>query len=124
MTVNDHIDKAGIFGATVAALCCLGFSAILSVLTAVGLGFLVNDAILIPLLAVSLAVTLWGLFSGWRRHGHASALILGSLASAALVVFTLAHASRPLGLASIALLVTASILNVVLLRRSHAASSR
>jgi mercuric ion transport protein len=122
MTIRDHIDKAGILGATVAALCCLGVPAILSVLTAIGLGFLINDAILLPLLAVSLVLTLWGLYSGWRRHRHASAMVLGSIASAALVIFTFAHASRPLALTSIALLVIASFINVALLRRNHPAA--
>lgn len=118
MTIRDHIDKAGILGATVAALCCLGAPAILAVLTAVGLGFLIHDAILLPLLAVSLVLTLWGLYAGWRRHRHAAALVLGTIASAALVTFTFAYASRPLAIMSIALLVIASLINVALLRSS------
>ena len=35
----------------------------------VGLGFLVNDAVLIPLLVLFLSVTLWGLYLGKRHHG-------------------------------------------------------
>ncbi len=120
MAARDHIDTIGILGATFAALCCLGVSAVLSVVTAIGLGFLINDAILLPLLVLSLLVTLWGLFSGWKRHRKAAALTLGALSAVALVVFSYFHQSRPLALISIAALVGASILNIVVLRRQHA----
>jgi mercuric ion transport protein len=119
MAARDHIDTIGILGATFAALCCLGVSAVLSVVTAIGLGFLINDAILLPLLVLSLLVTLWGLFSGRKRHRKAAALTLGALSAVALVVFSYFHQSR-LALISIAALVGASILNIVDLRRQHA----
>lgn len=59
-----HLDKIGVGGSLFAALCCLGFPALLAILSAVGLGFLVNDAVLIPLLVLFLLVTLWGLYLG------------------------------------------------------------
>jgi mercuric ion transport protein len=120
VSATDHADKVGILGATFAAVCCLGISAVLSVVTAIGLGFLIKDAILLPLLILSLAVALWGLFSGWKRHHNAAPLVLGVLASAALVVFSYFHQSRPLAFASIAALVAASILNIIFLRRQDA----
>ncbi len=51
----------GSLGATVAALCCAGVPAFLGALSAAGLGFLVNDLVLLPLVLVSLGVALWGL---------------------------------------------------------------
>jgi len=63
MSARDHIDKAGLLGSVLASLCCLGVSAVVSIVTALGLGFLLNDAVLLPLLVASLLVTLWGLFS-------------------------------------------------------------
>lgn len=117
MTVKDHIDKAGILGAVFAALCCLGVSAVLSVVTAIGLGFLINDAVLLPLMFVSITVVLWGLTSGWRRHGRPAALILGAVASAGLATFSFLAPSRLLAFISIALLIGASLMNVALLRR-------
>jgi len=89
MPASDHLDKVGIIGATIAALCCLGLPAILSVLTAIGLGFIVNDAVLAPLLIVSLALIVWALVRGFRRHGNATALVIGSAASLILVMATL-----------------------------------
>jgi len=117
MSATDHADKVGILGATFAALCCLGISAVLSVVTAIGLGFLIKDAILLPLLVLSLLIAMYGLYSGWKRHHNPAALVVGGLAGVALVVFSYFHQSRPLAFSSIAALVAASILNIVFLRR-------
>lgn len=40
-----YLDRIGVGGSLFAALCCLGFPALVSLLSAIGLGFLVNDAI-------------------------------------------------------------------------------
>lgn len=116
MSVKDHVDKFGILGAAFAALCCLGISAVLSVVTAIGLGFLIRDAVLLPLLIVSLLAALWGLFSGWKRHHKAAALTIGIAGAAVLFVFAYIHPSRPLAFVGIAALVAASILNIQFLR--------
>src|SRR3989442_15081179 len=119
MPARDHIDKAGLLGAVFAALCCLGISAVVSIVPAPGLGFLLNDAVLLPLLVVSLLVTLWGLFSGWRRHHTPSALGLGALGGSGLFAFSFVRQSRPLALASVGVLVISSLLNAVMLHRRH-----
>lgn len=119
MSARDHIDKAGLLGAVLAALCCLGVSAVVSIVTAVGLGFLLNDAVLLPLLVVSLLVTLWGLFSGWRRYLNPLALGLGVLGASGSFAFSFVRQSRPLALASVGVLVTSSLLNAVMLHRRH-----
>ncbi len=66
----------GSLGATVAALCCAGVPAFLGALSAAGLGFLVNDLVLLPLVLVSLGVALWGLWRGATRHGLRGVLML------------------------------------------------
>lgn len=116
MRARDHADKVGIFGAVFAALCCLGIPAVLGIVTAIGAGFLINDAILLPLLVLSLLVTLWGLVSGRRRHHNPTAILVGILGGVGLFVFSFIHQSRGLALTSIVVLVAASIINVVLLR--------
>jgi len=118
MSARDHFDKLGVIGAAIAALCCLGLPAILSVVAALGLRFLINDAVLAPLLVISLALAVWGLARGYRRHRNWLPVALGVGASVALVA-TLLWPSRPLGYASIAALVLASIANVVLLYQHH-----
>ena len=107
-----HLDKIGVGGSLFAALCCLGFPALLSLLLAVGLGFLIKDAVLIPLLVAFLVVALVGLARGMRHHHRAWALILG--AAGAIVTFV-SVGIRPSGLFAgigIAGLIVASLLNI------------
>ncbi len=47
MSWKRHLDKVGIIGAFVVAACCLGLPAIISILAAAGLGFLIQDAVLV-----------------------------------------------------------------------------
>lgn len=98
------------------ALCCLGFPALLSFLAAIGLGFLINDAILIPFLLGFLGVTLWGLYLGRRHHRSWSAFTLGAL-GAAVTLVAIALGPAMLGGVGIAALIGSSVLNVVLRAR-------
>lgn len=77
-----HLDKIGVGGSPFAALCCLGFPALLAILSAVGLGFLINDAVLIPLLVLFLLVTLWGLYLGKSHHGSWMPFFIGTAGAA------------------------------------------
>ena len=120
MSARDHADKVGIVAAAFAALCCLGIAAVLSVVSAIGLGFLIHDAVLLPLLVISLAVALWGLYSGWKRHHRPAALVVGGVGAIGLVVFSYVCQSRGAAFVAIALLIAASVLNVTFLRRQHA----
>ncbi len=74
-------DKLGFLGTLFASLCCLGVSVVIAPLTAIGLGFLINDLILLPLVLVFLLTTLWGLYTGWKRHGVRLPFFLGILAA-------------------------------------------
>lgn len=123
MTAPRHADKVGVAGAAFAAFCCLGITAVVSVVSALGLSFLLNDAVLAPLLILSLALTLWGLASGWRRHRNVLPLAIGSAAGLALFVTSFLAPLKAAAYASIGALVLASILNVLLLRRRMHGSS-
>lgn len=113
-----HLDKIGIGGATFAALCCLGFPALLALMSALGIGFLINDAVLLPLLGVSLFITLWGLYDGTRRHHRWSAFGIG-VAGAILLVLSILLGKGFYAAAGIAALIVASVLNIILrVRRS------
>lgn len=106
-----HLDTIGVGGSIFAALCCLGFPALLAIVSSIGLGFLINDAILIPLLIAFLAVTLWGLYLGTRRHKQWVALAIGAAGSLLLLASVWLSSGIAAGL-GIAGLVIASILNV------------
>lgn len=67
MTMNNKLAITGIIGAIVAALCC--FTPFLAIaLPAIGLGglmgYLYNDAVLLPALAVFLLVAGYGFWKG------------------------------------------------------------
>ena len=78
-------DSAGVLGAVFAALCCAGAPVIVSVLAAVGLSWLRRDAILWPLMFLSLGIALWGLWRDRRMHGRAGPLVLAAAGAVALV---------------------------------------
>ena len=63
--------------AAFAAACCLGIAAALSVLTAIGAGFLINDAFLIPLYVLLLALSLWLLYRSAKAHGSLTPFWIG-----------------------------------------------
>jgi hypothetical protein len=64
-----------------ATLCCLGLTALVSLLTAIGATFLTTDATLRPLLAVSLVITIVASAFTWRRHRNPLPLLLTVIAA-------------------------------------------
>jgi len=118
VTIARHLDKIGVPGSIAAALCCLGVSAFVSVVSALGLGFVLNDAVLLPVFLLFLALSLWGLAAGWRRHRNPAALALGVTAGALLFVFAFVRQSTPWAYVGVAGLITASVWNVWLARRA------
>ncbi len=121
MTIHRSLDKIGVLGSVFTALCCLGIPALLSILSAVGLGFIINDAILLPLLVVFLVVTVLGLISGKRRHGKSWALVLGVISGLVILAFLFVHFDQTLVQAGMAGLIASSLLNVWLQRQCEIA---
>lgn len=115
-----HLSRFGAVGALFASLCCLGFSALISLLTAIGLGFLINDAILLPMLVVFLGVYVAGLVLGWRQQRKWPVLALGALAAVANFGFIFIVFVRPAAYAGVAVLVAVSIWDLVERRRALA----
>lgn len=74
-----------VVAATCAALCCAGLPIIVSILAATGLGFLRNDAILLPVILVAIGIALWGFWRSRRVHGSAAPLLLASVGGIALI---------------------------------------
>ena len=70
--------------AVFAAFCCAGFPFILAGLAAVGLTSIRRDAILLPLMTVSLLVALWGFWKGSRIHHQSGALVVAVLGAVSL----------------------------------------
>lgn len=112
-------DSAGVLGAVFAALCCAGAPFILAGLAALGLSSLRKDALLLPLMGVSLAVALWGFMIGRRLHHSSGPLALAVAGSAALVAGVVYVHGPPakalIGLGAVAL-IAATIWNIWLRR--------
>ena len=106
---------AGSLGSIFASLCCLGFAPVLAALSAAGLGFAISDAILIPLLALFLGLTLWGLQGARARHGNNSPFYVGAAGAAAALggIFIFI----PLHVVGLLMVVGASLWDSVLLRK-------
>ncbi len=107
----------GALGSALAALCCAGIPVVLGALSAAALGFLLNGLILLPLLMLSLGVTLWGLGRGVGRHGLRGMLVLGWSGATLMVVGVFV---QPLLVyVGIAAMVGASLWNALALRGSR-----
>lgn len=96
--------------------CCLGLTPLLSGLTAVGLGFLINDLILLPLLAIALGFTLWALWSASKRHQTKIPFAIGIGASIA--AFAGLWIFVPLSYAGFAVLIGSTIWDYIAGRRT------
>jgi mercuric ion transport protein len=107
----------GSVGAGFAALCCAGVPAVLGALSASGLGFLVNDLILLPLVFLFLGLALWGLWRGTERHDLRAVLVLGGVGAVLLVAGIFLG---PLVYAGVAAMLAAAAWNAVALRRAVA----
>ncbi|MGQ0548027.1 MAG: MerC domain-containing protein [Betaproteobacteria bacterium] len=105
---------ASMLGTTFAAVCCLGVGWALAALSAIGAGFLINDALLIPLFAAFLGLNLWLLRRSARRHGDLRALTLS--AAGALAALGGLFVSPAVVYAGLAAMIGASFWDFALLR--------
>ena len=89
---------SGLLGTGFAAACCLGLPVVLAAVGAVGLGFLINDAYLMPMFAGFVLFTLWLLHGTARRHGDLRPFWLSAVAGSAgiLLMFLLVTGLYPM----------------------------
>ena len=111
-------ETSGTVGSVLSGACCLGFAPLLAGLSAIGAGFLVRDAILIPLFVVFLAYTVWVLWASRKVHGLAGPFNLG--VGAAIVAFATLWFLAPLSYAALAALIAANVWNIVAQRQCRA----
>ena len=116
-------DVAGAVGAIVAALCCAGTPIIVAALAAAGLSALRKDAILWPIMLVSLVVAIWGYWRGHLMHGEWTPLVVGSIGAVSLAVGVIAihgFPAMPMIYGGAILLVAATVWNIVARKRLRA----
>lgn len=109
---------ASSLGAGFAGACCLGVPAALSVLTAIGASFLINDAFLIPLYFGLLALSVWLLYTSTRSHGNLTPFWTGL--AGALVAFASLWIHPALVYAGLAVLISGSVWDFWNRRRARA----
>jgi len=68
---------SSIIGAAIAAACCLGVSVVLTAMGAVGLGFLIQDAYLMPIFVGFVGFSVWTLYRSARAHDKLAPFWLG-----------------------------------------------
>jgi mercuric ion transport protein len=98
------------------ATCPACLAAYAGVISALGLGFLLQDRVLVPLIAVFLAVGLASVAWSTRSHRRAGPLVATALGSAAVVLGRIVWSAPNLVYGGAALLVAASLWNVWLKR--------
>jgi len=122
--MSDRIGKLSVssaVGTFLTLLCCLGFGPLLAILSAIGLGFLIHDAILLPLMIIFLATGAVGLhLSSRRSHGERMPFYLHLGSAAVVVVFTFVVYFQPAIWLGVAGIFTASIVDLRLRRKSAA----
>ena len=119
---NAHLDKFGLAGSLVTLACCLGFGPALATLSAIGAGFLINDAILAPLLLGFLVLGAFGLWLSRRKHGNWWPLAVHAISAVTIFVFTFVAYFQPLIWLGVTGLIGASVWDVVLGRRAACAA--
>ncbi len=115
---KNYLDKIGFAGSFFTLLCCLGFGPLIALITALGVGFIVNDAVLAPLLVVFLIVGGIGLYATKKRHNHSGPLRVHIASGVSVLVFTFAFYVNILLWLGIAGLLSASVWNYFLGRRA------
>lgn len=124
--MKDLFKQLGsLIGAGVAAACCLGVPLVLSTLGAVGLGFIIHDAYLLPLFVGFVALSLWTLYRAARKHARMQpfwlALVGGIASSIGLwLVVTGSYPHNWPIYTGLALLVSGSAWDLINARRARA----
>ena len=118
--MKAYLDKIGPLGTLFTALCCIGTPGLLAFLSAIGVGFLINDAILLPLLVLFLAASILGLYYSYKGHANRWPLILGGLSSIFILFFVYGWFLSPMVYLGLIGLIGASVWNIFLRRRIKA----
>ncbi|MBI4558962.1 MAG: MerC domain-containing protein [Candidatus Hydrogenedentes bacterium] len=119
-----RLNIASAAGTFLTLLCCLGFGPVLAALSAIGLGFLINDLVLLPIMIVFLSTGAIGhQLSSRKSHGQKTPLYLHLGSAAVVVVFTFVVYFQPAIWLGVAGIFAASILDLRLRLKKVACST-
>jgi mercuric ion transport protein len=115
--MKPYLDKVGPMGSVFAVLCCIGTPGLLPFLSAIGAGFLANDAILLALLVFFLTVSMVGLYYSFEMHKNRWPMIMGGIGSLFILSSTYGWFLKSLVYVGLVGLVGTSVWNLVLKKR-------
>jgi mercuric ion transport protein len=118
-----RIEKVAVVGDIVTLLCCVGFGPVVAALSAIGATFLLQDAILAPVLVAFLALGAIGLYASHRRHGRWRPQALHAGSAVVVFAFTFVAFVQPLIWLGALGLLGAVAWDVVLRRRCESAGA-
>ena len=122
------LDKFGAAGSVVgsifATLCCLGFAPLVAFLSAIGVGFLINDVVLLPFLIVFLVIGGIGLWRTARRAGTFKAVWLHGISAVILVVSIFVFYQLVLVWLSLGGIIGASVWSFFIQKACHAGACK
>lgn len=76
-SARQGIGNVGLVGTVLALLGCLGFPAVIGLLSVIGARWILEPRYLLPILTVGILCGLWSLFASFRRDRHPLPLVLG-----------------------------------------------
>jgi len=79
--IKGKLDQLGVLGSLLAGLCCIGTPVLIVLISSLGLGFLIHDAILIPLLLIFLGINMMGQALSIEVHGNKLPFIISVISS-------------------------------------------
>jgi hypothetical protein len=118
-TGRSGVGGAGLV-ATVLAVCgCLGFPAMISLLSVLGARWILQPRYLLPIIAVGVGVGLWSLARFFRRSGESLPLILGLVGGGAALMTEIIRAATHqhayfLGYPGLVLFIAAFVLSALM----------
>ena len=115
-----HIDKIGIVGVVFSSLCCWGFPAVISLFSALGISFLIGDALFLPLVSIFLAISITGTFLSYLKHRNIYPLAISIISSIVMATFLFVIHIRILAYAGVSGLIISSVYNGFFIKKSTA----
>ncbi len=85
-----HIDKACILGVVLSHLCCVSVGANMSFFAAIGAGFLMKNAVRVPVITISLVISMLGVFISYRKHRNIIPFVISVISSVVILLFSFA----------------------------------
>lgn len=115
---QQGIGSVGLAGTILALLGCLGFPAVIGLLSVMGARWILEPRYLLPILTVGILCGLWSLFASFRRDRHPLPLVLGLVGGTAALATEIVRAATHqhayfLGYPGLALFVTAFVIALV-----------